>query len=172
MQSAINKTEKDTIEVITFLKKKDTQKDQEVSELKGDLRTLRHTLYKEWEEKETRMKESLITLEDDLSKRDQEVHNLHTIYILLYMMKFLQITVMQTELRTMRDFRRKRAELQEQLETLQETLDETKFIHKQQMVALEEKFFEEKVYIMHNYFSNDFKTVLIVATPERSKSSH
>ncbi|XP_003389088.1 PREDICTED: basal body-orientation factor 1-like [Amphimedon queenslandica] len=127
LQSAINKTEKDTIEVITFLKKKDTQKDQEVSELKGDLRTLRHTLYKEWEEKETRMKESLITLEDDLSKRDQE------------------ISVMQTELRTMRDFRRKRAELQEQLETLQETLDETKFMHKQQMIALEEKFFEEKL---------------------------
>ena len=65
----------------------------------------------------------------------------------------MQISVMQTELRTMRDFRRKRAELQEQLETLQETLDETKFMHKQQMTALEEKFFEEKVYTYIKYIS-------------------
>ena len=45
----------------------------------------------------------------------------------------------------MRDFRRKRAELQEQLESLQEALEDTNFQHKQQMTALEEKFFEEKV---------------------------
>lgn len=85
MQAAINKTEKDTIEVITFLKKKDVQKDQEVSSLKGDLRTLRHGLYKEWEEKEGKMKTSLVTLEDELSKRDKEV-NFYSIYIYIYML--------------------------------------------------------------------------------------
>lgn len=56
---------------------------------------------------------------------------------------------MQAELKTMREFRRKRAELQEQIETLQETLETTKFDHKQQLTGLEEKFFEEKVKIAY-----------------------
>lgn len=52
---------------------------------------------------------------------------------------------MQGELKTMKEFRRKRAELQEQLETMQEALETTKHEHKQQLIHLEEKFFEEKV---------------------------
>lgn len=52
---------------------------------------------------------------------------------------------MQAELKTMREFRRKRVELQEQIENLDETLVATKFEHRQQLTALEEKFFEEKV---------------------------
>lgn len=53
--------------------------------------------------------------------------------------------MMQTELKTMREFRRKRAELQEQLETIQEALDTANHEHKQQLTAMEQKFFEEKV---------------------------
>ena len=52
---------------------------------------------------------------------------------------------MQGELKTMKEFRRKRAELQERLETMQETLDSMKHEHRQQLINLEEKFFEEKV---------------------------
>ena len=55
---------------------------------------------------------------------------------------------MQSELKTMREFRRKRAELQEQLETMTQQLDNNNHDHKQQLTALEQKFFEEKVKCM------------------------
>ena len=48
----------------------------------------------------------------------------------------------------MREFRRKRAELQEQLETMTQQLDNNNHDHKQQLTALEQKFFEEKVKYM------------------------
>ena len=53
--------------------------------------------------------------------------------------------MMQTELKTMREFRRNKAELQEQLDTMQEALDTAQHEHKQQLTAMEQKFFEEKV---------------------------
>ena len=53
--------------------------------------------------------------------------------------------MMQTELKTMREFRRKRAELKEQLQAMQEALDTTQHEHKQQLTGMEQKFFEEKV---------------------------
>ena len=55
------------------------------------------------------------------------------------------MSLMQSELKTMREFRRKRAELQEQLETLTHTLQDTEHNHKQQVATMEQKFFEEKV---------------------------
>jgi septal ring factor EnvC (AmiA/AmiB activator) len=129
LQLAINQTEKDTIEVITFLKKKDTQKDEEVSTLKALVRELRQGLHKDWETKENDLKTALNNLEVEVAKKDQE------------------ISMMQGELKTMREFRRKRAELQEQLEAMQEGLESTKYEHKQQLIVMEEKFFEEKVLV-------------------------
>lgn len=73
LQSAINKTEKDTIEVITFLKKKDVQKDEELSSLKGLVREFRQGLRKEWEQKEMELKNNLSTLESETAKKDEEV---------------------------------------------------------------------------------------------------
>lgn len=72
----------------------------------------------------------------------------------------------------MRDFRRKRAELQEQLESLQEALEDTNFQHKQQMTALEEKFFEEKVYNNEACSHKKIFLVITVATTKRSKPTY
>lgn len=52
---------------------------------------------------------------------------------------------MQTELKTMREFRRKRTELQDQLEAMTQSLQDSEHEHKQQLAAMEQKFFEEKV---------------------------
>ena len=53
---------------------------------------------------------------------------------------------MQGELKTMREFRRKRAEMQDHLTSLQQTLDNTVHQHQSQLSLLEQRFFEEKVH--------------------------
>ena len=45
----------------------------------------------------------------------------------------------------MREFRRKRTELQDQLEAMTQSLQDSEHEHKQQLAAMEQKFFEEKV---------------------------
>ena len=59
--------------MITFLKKKDVQKDEELSFLRGTVRDLRQGLNKEWEQKETELNNSLGKLQTDLTKKDEEV---------------------------------------------------------------------------------------------------
>ena len=56
---------------------------------------------------------------------------------------------MQGELKTMREFRRKRAELQDQLDHMSQSLEDAQHDHKQQLTILEHKFFEEKVKVFN-----------------------
>lgn len=59
--------------MITFLKKKDTQKDDEMSSLKTTVRDLRQGLRHEWNEKEEHLQNKIANLEKEVSKKDQEV---------------------------------------------------------------------------------------------------
>lgn len=52
---------------------------------------------------------------------------------------------MQGELKTVREFRRKRAEMQQQLGSLQSSLEEAEQEHKRALLQMEQRFFEEKV---------------------------
>ena len=52
---------------------------------------------------------------------------------------------MQSELKVVREFRKKRAEMQQQLDQLQTSLDEAEHEHKFTLSTMEQKFFEEKV---------------------------
>ena len=52
---------------------------------------------------------------------------------------------MQSELKVVKEFRKKRAEMQQQLDQLQASLDEAEHDHKHTLSTMEEKFFEEKV---------------------------
>ena len=52
---------------------------------------------------------------------------------------------MQGELKTVREFRKKRAEMQRHLEQLQTSLEEAERDHKASLSGMEHKFFEEKV---------------------------
>ncbi len=73
LQTAINQTERDTIEVIAFLKKKDSEKDEECSVLKNTIKELKHGLRKEWNNEEMTLKTKITETEDEIGKRDQEV---------------------------------------------------------------------------------------------------
>lgn len=59
--------------MITFLKKKDTQKDDEMSSLKETVRDLRQGLRQEWNKKEEQLQNKIATLETEVSRKDQEV---------------------------------------------------------------------------------------------------
>ena len=73
LQTAINQTERDTIEVIAFLKKKDTQKDEECAELKNTIREMKRGLKKEWAREEESLRNTITAMENELAKKDQEV---------------------------------------------------------------------------------------------------
>lgn len=73
LQSCINQTERDTIEVIAFLKKKDAQKDEECSELKNTIKELKQGLRKEWVAEEETLKAKITETENEIEKKDQEV---------------------------------------------------------------------------------------------------
>lgn len=58
---------------------------------------------------------------------------------------YLQIKVIQGELKTVKEFRKRRAEMQQQIDQLQGTLEESEGDHEKAMAAMEYKFFEEKL---------------------------
>ena len=73
LQTAINQTERDTIEVIAFLKKKDSQKDEKCSELKNTIKELKHGLRKEWSNEEKSLRGMVTEADNEITKKDQEV---------------------------------------------------------------------------------------------------
>ena len=54
---------------------------------------------------------------------------------------------MQGELKTVKEFRKKRGEMEVQLVQLRATLTETERQHQVALQALEQRFFEEKVHV-------------------------
>lgn len=56
-----------------------------------------------------------------------------------------QIKVIQSELKTVKEFRKRRAEMQQQIDQLQEKLEEAGTDHEKAMADMEYKFFEEKL---------------------------
>jgi len=53
--------------------------------------------------------------------------------------------MIQNELKTVREFRKKRAEMQQQLEQMQECMETTERNHKKVISSMEYKFYEEKL---------------------------
>lgn len=80
---------------------------------------------------------------------DAELLSVHSILL-------SQVQVMQGELKTVREFRRKRAEMQHQLASLQSSLEDAEQEHKRTLLQMEQRFFEEKVH--------KFSGPLLVAT--------
>ena len=52
---------------------------------------------------------------------------------------------MQNELKTLQEFRKKKIEMQSEIDQLEKTLGDTRYQHKVELGDLEQKFFEEKV---------------------------
>lgn len=127
LQSQLMTTERDTIDVITYLKKQDQEKDHQVERLQNQVRDM----YKEQrQEKQTLIEEyskHINELEERLNEKKRE------------------IDIMQIELKLVKEFRRKRASLQKELDDIKESMHNTHREHKATLVRMEQKFFEEKM---------------------------
>ena len=125
--SLLIQTERDTIEVIAYLKKEDNHKDDELDSLRQQVKDVRTAATNERDSLIEKYTQQVSQLESTLFDKNEEVR------------------VMQGELKTVREFRKKRAEMQHQLEQLQLSLDEAEHEHKDTLSTMEQKFFEEKI---------------------------
>lgn len=127
LHDALYQAERDTIEVISYLKKEDMVKDEQIAHL-GEL--LRNARAEARAEAEQMMKETstrMVELEKQVESKTNEVK------------------MMQGELKLVKEFRKKRTQMQAELDGIRESLFETNKQHKVSLERMEQKFFDEKM---------------------------
>ncbi|KAM8921290.1 basal body-orientation factor 1 [Pelodytes ibericus] len=118
--------EKDMVDVIGFLKKQDLEKDDLIENLKQELLAQRKCA-------------------EDERERLMEIHNRQITELEeRYSQKVSEIRIIQEEYKMMREFRRQKMEMENELEELKESLRKNSQNHKQAVSKLERRFFEEK----------------------------
>ncbi|XP_072030872.1 LOW QUALITY PROTEIN: basal body-orientation factor 1-like [Amphiura filiformis] len=127
LQRQMVQTEKDTIDVITYLKKEDHSKEDLISRLQKQLKDTRRESRKEKQQIIEDFTSRLNTLQESLKEKTGEVK------------------MMQSELKLVKEFRRKRGQMQKELDEIKEEMFLTNKEHKQQLQRMEHKFFEEKI---------------------------
>ncbi|KAL5474689.1 hypothetical protein EMCRGX_G026673 [Ephydatia muelleri] len=127
LRTNVIQTERDTIEVIAFLKKEDKEKDTELGGLRQDLKDLHHETHKEREVLVQDYSDKVKTLDEQLKEKTQEV------------------LLMQNELKTLQEFRKKKVEMQSEIDRLEKALGDVSYQHKVELGDVEQKFFEEKM---------------------------
>lgn len=127
LQTQVAQTEKDTIEVISFLKDEDIKKDSQIIKLQNMVKDLKKEFRKD---KQNLIKEyttEIESLQTTLAERTNEVK------------------LMQSELKLVKEFRRKRAQMQKELDEIRDNVSRTDKQHKESLEKMERKFFEEKI---------------------------
>ncbi|KAF6029904.1 CCDC176 [Bugula neritina] len=127
LMNLMRETETDTIDVVTFLKKEDQRKDRKVEQLEADLK--KHKRHHRLE------KQSLIDefnqriggLEKQIAKKQED------------------IGLLQNELMHVKEFRKKRALMQRELDEIRENMFLSNREHKEESSRLEQKFLEERI---------------------------
>lgn len=127
LQRQMVQTEKDTIDVITYLKKEDHSKEDLISKMEKSLKDTRRESRKEKQQIIGDFTARLTTLQDALTEKTSEVK------------------MMQSELKLVKEFRRKRGQMQKELDEIKEDMFVTNKEHKSQLQRMEHKFFEEKI---------------------------
>uniref|UniRef100_K1QSB4 Basal body-orientation factor 1 n=1 Tax=Magallana gigas TaxID=29159 RepID=K1QSB4_MAGGI len=127
LQDMIRITEKDTIECFTLLQKKDEEKKNENERLKQSIRELKKEHRKEKENIVEDFSTQINELEEKVSEKTREVE------------------LMQSELKVVKEFRRKRGQMQKELDDIKESMYNANRDHKGTLTRMEQKFFEEKM---------------------------
>lgn len=127
LQNQMVQTERDTIDVITFLKKEDAVKDNHLERLQQQMRDLK--------KENRREKENIV---EDFSKQINELEEHLTD-------KTKEVELMQSELKMVKEFRRKRGQMQKELDDIKESMYNANREHKSTLSRMEQKFFEEKM---------------------------
>ncbi|XP_021565268.1 basal body-orientation factor 1 [Carlito syrichta] len=120
------KMEKDTMSVLSYLKKQDQEKDNMIEKLKQQLI---ETKEKSQEEKE-RLKQKYT---EKINELEGQFHQ-----------KAKEIGMIQTELKTIKQFQKRKIQVEKELDDLKENLRNTERKHQEMLRRLEGRFFEEK----------------------------
>ncbi|XP_040831230.1 basal body-orientation factor 1 [Ochotona curzoniae] len=118
--------EKDTMSVLSYLKKQDHEKDNTIEKLKQQLIETKEKAEKEKEEMEHKYTMQIHQLEGQFHQRIRE------------------IGMIQTELKTIKQFQKRKIQVEKELDDLKESLRNTERKHQETLRRLESRFFEEK----------------------------
>ncbi|CAI9567213.1 unnamed protein product, partial [Staurois parvus] len=118
--------EKDMLEVIGFLKKQDLKKDEMIEELQQQLSAEKKQANEERQELIEEFKKQIANLEEKCSQKTR------------------QIQIIQAEFRMMKEFRRRKAEMEKELDEIKESLRRANHEHKESLAAMERRFFQDK----------------------------
>jgi len=127
LQNQMSSTERDTIEVISYLKREDSVKDQMIEQLQTQLKDLKQESRKDRESLIEDFTYQINTLEKQLADKKKEAQ------------------LMQDELMQIKEFRRKKNEMQHELDEMRDLLFQERKQSKESINAIEHKYFEEKL---------------------------
>ncbi|XP_077997345.1 basal body-orientation factor 1-like [Glandiceps talaboti] len=127
LQTHVQQAERDTIDVVSFLKKEDQSKEDLIARLQKQLKDTKRDARKEKQQIIDEFSQRINQLEDGLNDKSNEVK------------------MMQSELKLVKEFRRKRGQMQKELDEIKEEMFLTNKEHKATLQRMEHKFFEEKI---------------------------
>lgn len=127
LNNQMSATERDTIEVISYLKKEDMTKDQMIEQLQNQLKNLKQESRKDREALIEDFTYQINTLEKQLADKKREAQ------------------LMQDELMQIKEFRRKKNEMQHELDEMRDLLFQERKQSREGINSIEHKYFEEKL---------------------------
>lgn len=120
------KMEKDIMSVLSYLKKQDQEKDNMIEKLKQQLNETKEKAQEEKDKLEQKYTRQIDELEGQFHQKAKEIGMIHT------------------ELKAVRQFQRRKIQVERELDDLKENLRNTERIHQETLRRLESRFFEEK----------------------------
>ncbi|KAM5273581.1 basal body-orientation factor 1 [Ctenodactylus gundi] len=135
------KMEKDTMSVLNYLKKQDQEKDNMIEKLKQELAETKEKAQEEKEKLEQKYATQINALEGHFHKKAKE------------------IGMIQSELKTIKQFQKRKIQVEKELGDLKENLRDTERKHQESLRRLEGRFFEEK----HRLEQEAEKKILMLA---------
>ncbi|XP_072867245.1 basal body-orientation factor 1 isoform X3 [Chlorocebus sabaeus] len=118
--------EKDIMSVLSYLKKQDQEKDNMIEKLKQQLNETKEKAQEEKDKLEQKYTRQINELEGQFHQKAKEIGMIHT------------------ELKAVRQFQRRKIQVERELDDLKENLRNTERIHQETLRRLESRFFEEK----------------------------
>ncbi|KAG7328298.1 hypothetical protein KOW79_008242 [Hemibagrus wyckioides] len=121
------RAEKDTTDIIAFLKKQELEKDAQIAALEEQLKDEKSKALQDKEFLVAEYTVKINELEEKFKKRSRD------------------FSMIQGELKTIKEFRKKKAHMEQELITMKESMYVAEREHKESLARMEHKFFIEKV---------------------------
>jgi len=127
ISSSLYQAERDTIDIISLLKREDIQKFKNIRELYKRISELEQITDKEREKIESTYNAKTKTWEDQLAEKEK------------------QVELLQRELHAVKEFRKQKAQLMEEIKDMRNELEQQRNLNTKNKQKMEHKFFVEKM---------------------------